>query len=169
MFEQKEEIRAGVNAVVTAAASLNRGDTLTHEAITEAIGLKPYEGRWVYILKRAFDRIERDRGITLRAEIGVGYRLLTNQEQLTEEPQRRTRRANRQLRRGRLSVVRLPVHGLTVHQRRIQAANLERLRESERELRKSLKDQAEQARPTPTIARRPHPNQVERSTAWAAK
>ena len=158
-FEQIEEIREGVNAVVEAAADLNRGDTLTHDMITRAIGLQPYEGRWVYLLKRAFDRIERNRGITMRAEIGVGYRLLTEQEQLTEEPQRRLRRANRQTRKGRLSVARLPTKGLSMHQRKIQAATIQRLKEDERQARKTLKDIAEQARSTPTIARRPHPSQ----------
>lgn len=152
MFERVSEISDSVEAIVSMAAELRRGDTLTYERISEAIGLRPYEGRWVYILKKAVEEIERERGITCRAEITVGIRLLKQDEQLCES-ERRTRYGLRQVRRGHRSLQRLPVRELTVHQRRARDAKIELARQTEIQMRQSLKDQEMQMRSTPTIAR----------------
>jgi hypothetical protein len=153
MFEQVEEIRLGVDAVFELAAPLDRGDTLTHESIREVLGLEPHEGRWDRIVHRALGRLLRERGIACLAEITVGYRLLTQGEQLNES-ERRMRRANRQLRRGRASVTLLPVKGLTVHQRRIRTSRIDLLKASEHQLNQSLRDHAEHLRATPVMPRR---------------
>ena len=154
MFERSAECEKAVAAVVAAAESLERGDILTHASITHATGLQPYEGRWSHVVRSSLARIERDRGIACVAVINVGYRLLTRREQIADEPQRRTIRAIRQVRRGKRAVARVSTSGLPIQMQRIQTANLTLLAQAERELTSGLRSHEANARITPTIERR---------------
>jgi hypothetical protein len=60
----------------------------------------------------------------------------------------------RQVRRGRKSLNALPEKGLTTNQRRARIFMLDRLKDTEQAIRRSIRDQR-QVRPTPTIPRRP--------------
>lgn len=155
MFERSAESEAAVAAIVEAADGLDRGDVLTHAAITAATGVRPYEGCWSHAVRSALARIERDRGIACVAVVNVGYRLLTKREQIADEPQRRTLRAIRQLKRGRLAVARVPTSGLPVHLQRLQSCNVQLLSQSQADLVRRLAEHEANARTTPTIERRP--------------
>lgn len=155
MFERSAECEAAITAIIEAAETLKRGDVLTHRMITLATGIRPYEGRWSHVVRSSLARIERDRGIACVAVINVGYRLLTRREQITEEPQRRTIRAIRQLRRGRRSVERVPIRGLPIHLQRIQSSNLALITQSQHDVARRLREHQSIERSTPTIERRP--------------
>jgi hypothetical protein len=97
-----------------------------------------------------------ERGIDLLAERGTGYSLATTHRQLTVL-QDRTRRAVRQVKRGRRSVASLPVEELSEHQCRVRAFMIGAAAATEDTLKQSLKGQETQFRPTPIPERRPFP------------
>ena len=154
MISEKQVITDSVDAVYALMGDLNRGDILTHEAIQSVLGVAPHQGSWDHVVNRARRRLERERGISTWPAPTIGYELCTTARQL-EIPAIRTRRGMRQIRRARRSVNALPEKGLTVNQRRARIFMIERLKDTERTLRRELKGQQEQIRPTPTIPRRP--------------
>jgi hypothetical protein len=154
MFETNDEITAAVETVYSLTVKLNRGEILTHESVSGVLGLCPHEGRWNHIMRKVARQILHERGIEIRGEIGVGYKLLTSVEQL-QSPSWRSLRALRQVRRGRKAVRFLPEKGLTVHQRRQRLFGIDRSLEMERSLRQEIKAHAEIAKPTVVTPRRP--------------
>lgn len=154
MFDQKPDIAHAVDAVHALTTSLGRGQVLTHEMIQQTINLYPHEGAWDHIVNKVRRMLQDERGIATWPVIGVGYRLLTQSEQLLV-PEWRMKRGLRQVRRGRKSLAALPETGLSVNQRRARVFMLDRLADTERSLRREIKGQQEQTRPTPTIPRRP--------------
>jgi hypothetical protein len=154
MYESKEEITVAADAVYALARKLDRGDILTHQAITRVLHLAPHQGRWDHIVNKVRKRLEGERGIATWPEIGVGYKLLTPPETL-ELPTWRNKRAARQMRRGRKSLQALPDNILSLHQRRSKLFLIDRQKESERALRREMRAQVAQLKPTQTLPRRP--------------
>lgn len=154
MFDEKPEITEAVDHVYSFMATLRRGDILTHEQVAGLIGGRPHEGSWDHIVGRARKRLEAENGIATWYVYGVGYRLLTRAEQL-ELPQWRLRKGIRQIRKARKSLTALPEAGLTVNQRRVRAAMLERLAETELANRRELAGQTRLTRPNFVLPRRP--------------
>lgn len=154
MFETSEEVTAAVDAVYALTVHMGRGQILTHAEIGRVLGLNPHEGRWGHVMRKVRRRLEEERGISTWPETTVGYRLCTPAEQL-ELPGRRLRRAMRQAKRGRKSVEALPDKSLSLHQRRLKAFMIERSRETERSLRRDVRDLTQEVKPTVTLPRRP--------------
>jgi hypothetical protein len=149
MIESKAEITEMVERLYAACGTLDRGETLTHEEIRGATGLEPYEGSWQHVVGRTRRKLERERGIATWPEKGVGYRLLTKDEQAADLPRWRLKRAIRQANRGRKSVAALPDAGLSAHQRRVKAAQLDAMAAAGRELRAQARVQSILARRSP--------------------
>jgi Tat protein secretion system quality control protein TatD with DNase activity len=134
MFEPNETLTEYVDALFLVCKPLNRGDFLTHEAVTKIVGVQPHKEHYQYCVVRLKRRMEAEREISLWPEVGIGYRLLTKQEQLTMLPQARMRRAKRQIRRAQISIAAISDRHLTVHERRYRAAKAESLAASQRTL-----------------------------------
>lgn len=139
MIDAKDEISKATDAIYELFGSLDRGDTLTHEVIEQALGVRPHQGRWNRVVGKARRRLQRERGIaTWVVELGVGYKLLTRAEQL-ELPGWRIKRATRQFVWGRKSLEEMTEKGLTDHQRRFRQLSIERSREMEQSSRAELR------------------------------
>jgi len=153
MIDPIEEVQVAINDVYQLTEGLRRGDVLAHEDISRVLGLEPHEGRWSYIVHKALRRLERMRGIAYWPERTVGYRLLTKADQLLM-PTWRLKRAQRQVRRGRKSLMALPEAELTNHQRRVRALTIEGLKEIERSQRNDIKIYTSMSTPTGGVPRR---------------
>jgi hypothetical protein len=125
-FSRDKIISDQIAALFDACKSLNRGDILHHEVTQSILGVPPGDERWKYCIAKLKRRMEGDRGITIWSEYGVGYRLLTQDEQIKVGRIRR-RRAKRDLIRGHRSIGVLPIRGLTLHQRRLRNFEMELL------------------------------------------
>lgn len=157
-FERDPQIDAWVDEIYQLAGGLGRGDTLTRAAIKAVLGCEPNTGPWGHVMRRVRARLERERGITCWPVREVGFRLLPVAEH-AEVPQRRLRRARRQVRRGRVSLQALPDAALSVHMRRVKAETVGRLRETEADLLREERGERAELRPTPpSFPRRPPPD-----------
>lgn len=152
MFPSKKEIREAVNRLFRICEPMNRGDTLTHEQVQGVLKVPPHEGSWEWVIRKLRRKMEDERGISLVADITVGYRLATTAEQLQLGPAR-TRQAYRRLRAGYRSVDCLPEDELTLHQRRVKVAMTQKLVALEASIRHEARLQAFLMRPRETMPR----------------
>lgn len=153
MFESNEDIGNAVETIYKLSETLRRGDVLSHEQIQNVLGVRPHEGQWGQVMNRVRRRLERDRGIATWPVKNVGYELLTAARQL-ELPVWRLRKGRRQATRARKSVEALPEKGLTLNQRRARLFAIERTREAERSIRREIRSQSEELKPSQTLPRR---------------
>lgn len=158
MFEKSVEVAEQVSLVYDHASKLERGQLLTHRAVTSILGVAPHEGSYDHVVRVVRRRMlnEDPRGIAMWPVTGVGYRLCTVEEQL-EIPTRLARRGLRRFRWGRKSGEAIPVNDLTDHQHRIQSATAQRMKALEDAMRDEIGQQVREIRPTPVMPRRPYP------------
>lgn len=142
MFECDPKIDVMVRSLNNAVARMSRGEMLTHEAIRELTGHSPYEGSLPQALRRFRRDLLEERGLLLRAEPGIGFRLATTREQVKDEPERRCKFARRQIRRGIKAVASLKAKKLTDFEMRMRSFNIGRLEKSERDLVSARMQQA---------------------------
>ena len=88
MFTKKRDITAELKALVAATESLPRGSLVTHEEIEKATGMPKEHPSRTTIIKKWKKYHSVNRGITIMPSVpsGVGYRLLTVEEQLKVQP-----------------------------------------------------------------------------------
>lgn len=146
MFETDDAITRATDDLYATCQPLSRGDVLTHDVIEAVLKFKPHTGRWDHIVKKLRNRVRNRRGIEMWPVLGVGYKLLTRDEQLEMVPRKRLIRASRQEKRARKAVEALDDKHLTPHQRRIKAAQLHSLKEAGRAVRQQLRVQVAMAR-----------------------
>lgn len=154
MFERDEQIQRLIGEVYALTVDLKRGEILTHEAIKAVLRVAPHEGSWDHVVNTVRRRLERERGIATWHEVLVGYKLLTDVEQI-QVGSWRTRKALRQIRRGMRSVDALPEAGLTLNKRKAKAVAYHSLRDQAREIRRSIKQQDALFALRPVTPRRP--------------
>ncbi len=154
MFEKDPRIALMVEELHAVCAPLNRGDILTHGMIRPILGCEPHEDHWQHCVRLVLRRLEEERGIAYWPERTVGYRLLTEQEQLGFLVWKRLRKGNRQTRKLRRSVAALSANSLTLHQKQIQLFTLDMLKRKEAEAREELRDHQVAIRPTPLLPQR---------------
>jgi hypothetical protein len=159
MFEEKEDVAQAVEALYSVVAKLNRGDILGHDVIASILGLSPHEGRWDHVVGKVRKRLLKERKIETWPEHEVGYKLLTVQEQLEYVPLERSRRAIRQVRKGRKPLDALPASSLTVNQRKLREMLSSGMMSTEKAMRRELRKQGSLISPTPVIPRRRVPGQ----------
>jgi hypothetical protein len=153
MFQQNPTLTEFVAKLLDACRPLQRGDYLRHEAIIPILRVQPNEGHWPTCIVKLKRQLELTRGITIRCERGVGYRLLTIDEQLTEAPRARLRSSNRQLTKGRGHVACLPSRGLSEHQRHIKVAMLESIQKARTAVTSQVRRNAALCRPYQNMPR----------------
>jgi hypothetical protein len=146
MFEKSETIRRKSEKLWAVAARLDRGDVLTNEAIAGVVGVGPHEHPWPTVVAKVRRRLLRERGIACLPEYGVGLRLLTDAEQITDLPAYRHRKSRRQIRHIERALVALDGAALTPHLRRLRQAQLEAARTARRQASEALRVEAMLAR-----------------------
>lgn len=156
-FSPNEAISRYVDALVRACRGLDRNDILPHATVREILGVEPHCDHWQTCMRKLKRRLEDERGISLWPERGIGYKLLTKDEQVTMLPLARARRARRQLHLARRSVESLPDRGLSIHQMRLKQGQLESLRLGQRQMAAHVRRMDAlfrpiEARPEPIVA-----------------
>jgi hypothetical protein len=147
VFETKAVYAEQVERLFDLCRPLGRGDVLPHETIAAVLGVAPHEGQWQRCVYKLMRRLERERGVTLRVEHTVGYRLLEPDEQLGEM-HRLLRMARRRVRRGIEKVTCLPDDGLTMHQRLHKHFASEQGKQVEKTIGREIAFQARLAQPS---------------------
>lgn len=159
-FREKKEITDAVEALMAATEDLDRGDTLTHERIEVVTGLRPKERPLPTILVRYRRRMLDEREIALWPDYGIGFTLVTKNEQLTMIPQKRITRAARQTRKAKKVIEAISTSGLSLHQQRMRAFQMDVVTSAEHELRSRRARQSSYLRKTESHPRpgRPQPD-----------
>lgn len=135
MFEPKAENADRVESLLSLLRKYGRGETVPHAEISILIGLAPSDDKsspYYSICQRARVRHRDEDGVTSLAEPGVGFRLLTAQETLTDYQRRQMGRARRQVRKAGKSAACLPAADLSLYQRQLREAAVRRAKEQER-------------------------------------
>ena len=136
MIEEKEEHREALENLIAAASGLGRGNVITHELISEAIGFDPRDkDPYYYIVKRWRKHMLKEHKIATWPIKDVGWRLMTEQEQAEQYPRLRARKAGRQIRMGRDALNAMDDADLPPHVRALKHANLAILKEAQKTLR----------------------------------
>lgn len=146
MFEPNEENDVKVDGLIALFREHERGDVVSHGAITRVIEIDRWRQRDEYykVVRRTRNRLRDEDGIWSRPETSVGFRLLTEQETLVDEPRMRARRARRQINLGQRAAIKLDEDKLTPLQRRLRDAVIADAAEKKRMLA-SREEQAARA------------------------
>lgn len=155
MFERDEAIQRKIDEVYQLTVNLDRGDVLTHTAISEVLGLQPHEGSWGHIVNRVRRRLRDLREIECWPDETVGYRLLTISEQLRDLPIWRARKMQRQNRMRLRAVEAISDSNLSFHERKAKVSQVTIIRESARAMRREAKEQQALLSLRPMTPRRP--------------
>ncbi len=147
MFDAKDAIGQAVERGGRLVAQHNRGDVITWDEVETAAGFPRYSEHWTQFLKRLRrDVLNSARGIKLAAVPGVGVKLMTIEEQVTDIS--RQRRARRQLNRGGKELAALPDRQLTAHQRQMKHRKIDLMKEARRRADYALRVAHQLAKPS---------------------
>lgn len=152
MFDKKEEVTKAVEACWSLAAKYDRGQVIPWNEIERITGSR-FDSRARHVIKRLRADLKREREIVSWVEPNVGVRLLTHVEVATLVPERRQRRAYRQVRRALGETALVNVGQLTIHQRKMLASQRSNMVLQRRDLFRSQKQLAT-GRATETNPRR---------------
>lgn len=133
MFAQHERNKEAIEKALEVFRSHGPEDVIAHEELEAATGLERGE-TYYRLIRRARELYCSESGTWSREVNGVGYRLLSAEESLTEEQWHRRKKARRQMTVGVNVAEAVPDNRLTDHQRRLKAHVLE----SHAKLRKEL-------------------------------
>lgn len=100
-FAEKDIITDAVTRVMEVLDQFARGEVCSWERIETAAGFDRESSHWSAFVMRLKRRHRRERGIVLFAVSGVGFKLLTTDEQLNMRSEHRLKKAIRQLTRDR--------------------------------------------------------------------
>lgn len=168
MFDSSEVIDGMVAKVYRLTESMDRGDTLPHSEIRAIVGHEPNTGPWQHVMNRVRRDLLKNRGITMLVDREIGYRMLTHQQTLVVVPDRRLRRAGRQIKRGRRELGALPDKELSLHRRNVKALMLTALANAAKEVRRNLRDHNQQAKRT-EVNPNPHRRKLQEQAGLQAR
>lgn len=154
MFERNELLAERVEMVIRITEDLNRGQVLTHGEISQILGVLPHEGDYDTVVGKVRSWLLEERCIATRADRTVGYKLLTEEEQIGCRLDRE-KKVGRQKRMGLREVQSLPMVGLSLHQRQRRAFEVTRGKEEVRRHQEQMKADRAAFKPTPVLPRRP--------------
>lgn len=153
MFDAKKENADAVSRAIEVLSKYGPGDVVPHFELAQAIGSNQGESRYYQVANKARRRHCAATGVWSTPAPGVGFRLLTPAEQITEEQHRRAGRARRQIGIANTVAEAVPDSKLTHHQRKIKAFRLE----SHKQIAKAIRAEERQAnwllRPTEGVRR----------------
>lgn len=159
MFESKGEISVAIEALWQLSLGLNRGDVLTHEAVESATGMNREHVSYWHITKKFRKRLLKEREIACISVPGVGFRLLTHRDQVRDCGRNRHKRMFRQSQMGIREISAVDPSTLSLHDRKLRMAQLDRLFAERKSARKGMNESTE-VRKTEVNPRRPLPPNV---------
>ena len=132
MFERTPEREAEIEAIYNLMKPLGRGDTLIHERIMAVVKVQPHKAQWDHVVNEARKRLLANREIETWFLRGVGYRLLTVDEQVTQLPIWRKKKEVSQSKKTIKALAALQEEPLTLHYQRLRAIALDAARASKK-------------------------------------
>lgn len=124
-FEAKQANRDAVDRLVAKLRGHDRGDTVSHREIEDALGMDRTAPAYYRLVQRARRRLRDEHSIWSEPVQGVGFLLQTAADSLTTEQKRRWKRARRQVGIGEKAVAALSDEMLSYRERRLKEAALE--------------------------------------------
>lgn len=140
MFEAKDEITEAANKLWDAASQLVRGDVFSWDAICESTGMHKEMPQLKTAFIRFRKRLLNEKDIAVWPVNGVGFKLLAPTEQVRVCSEKRQRKMFRQAQKAIKEVGAIEPSLLPMHDRRLQFAQLNKLKEERRQLRRSIKE-----------------------------
>jgi len=134
MYRKREDTDEKVAAILQLLATFSRGETVSHREIETVSGLSHGSPRYYVLVRRARDIYRASNGVWSREVPGVGYRLLSAEQSLTEEQSFRRRKMRRQGNIAATVAETLPDEGLSDHQKRLRQHVLESHAKTRKEL-----------------------------------
>jgi hypothetical protein len=147
MMELSERLFDGVS-------HFKRGEVIPHAMIAGLTGMVKDSDEWKWMIVRLKKMFLRQLNIVLWSSHKEGYKLLTHQEQLVFAPQKRTKKAIRQINKSIKETAALPDRELSDHQRNMKYNQLRAAAESRREVRSRQRTQEIFSKPTEGLPRR---------------
>lgn len=147
MFRKNSDTNEKVAAILQLLATFSRGETVSHHEISQVCGLDHGTARYYVLVRRARDVYRQSNGVWSREVPGVGYRMLTETQSLTEEQSYRRKKMRRQSNIGKSVAVSLPDDSLSDHQKRLRAHVLESHAKTRKELLQDERHEAWLLRP----------------------
>lgn len=138
--EENDLIRSAVDALLHLASQYHRGQVMPYDRIEAAGGVDRKHESWNTVVKKFRRRLLKEREIALRPVVNIGYELLTHRDQVRRCSSDRQRRMFRQAQKAIAEVGSVPSDSLGDHDRRLQMAQMDRLRNERKELRRSLRE-----------------------------
>jgi hypothetical protein len=153
MKERIEEVTSAVDGLFLLSNQYERGQIIPWDAIEDIAGERN-SNRGKYTILKWRRRLEREREIVTLCADTVGVRLLTHKETAAEIPRIRQRKAYRQIRRAIKQTALVDVSRLSMHERRLLAAQRDNMASQRRELFRSQRQLANGVTPTEVNPRR---------------
>jgi len=128
-----------------------RGDTVFYRDVMTLLEIDRTHKWWTLVTNKVRMRTLRERDIATRCDLGIGFRLLTNEQQVIECSQDRQKRMFRQAARCRREISRSDEQQLGLHAAKLRILVMDGLKKQSRSLRTSMKFIMN---PTETLPRR---------------
>lgn len=158
MFEQDPEIAGMVDRLYEITESLDRGDVLLNKFISEVTGEDHASGRSRHVVKKVRKRLREDREIETYVrpgDVGIGVRLLTEEEQLNLFPRWKAKKETTQLKQAVKGIGAISDKRLSNEKRRLRNHLLRETRTRLSQTRAFIRDCANPERVYPTLPIRP--------------
>lgn len=139
VFKITRKYQKATDAILAVIAERGRGGRITLGEIESLSGFVRYGDGWNNLIQRLRSRCQREMGAVLICKEKGSLDILTAREQIEIPPQRRTRRAFRQLGRGLREVGCTPDQELSLHQRTVKSHTVESLKTQRRSVRKQAR------------------------------
>ena len=151
LFAQSEELDRAFKSVWEYAKKLQRGDTLSHQAIEQLGSCERYTSYWKSLIGKIRRVYRKQLGIVIRPLNGTGYRLCTITEQLQYVPRNRQRRALRQVGRGVQELRCIGGEELSIRQQMVRAKDVESMSAERKRILRGLREHNEEFRKSETV------------------
>ena len=119
---------------------LQRGDVLTHDVIIAGLGIQPHTAHWPEVMRRVRRDLRELRGIATWPAQGLGYRLLTEKEQIFELPVWRKKKQFSQGKKLRSELEAMPVDGLSDHERNALTRQQDQLKSAQKKIKREIQE-----------------------------
>ena len=147
---EDHEIQSQLGQLIEVTGHLQRGDILAWETVLQITGQPETDQRTRYVVWKWRRHLQNNRRIETWPENGIGFRLLTDHEQVTLIPRKRAKRAYRQ-------------HGKIL--RAMRNTDMTKLSEADRKIASAVIEHSRQARREALLIRKKIPGEVKTDRA----
>ena len=151
MYKENTENGQKLRKLLDCVGRLSRGDMLRYEEMESVTGIYRLTPKWGWLVYRLKRELERERGISLMAEYGVGYRLCTEDEQLKVYPRKKQKESVRRLKDGMRAVEALDIAEMSLAKKQYRALILSNMVDEVGAIKKHMRQQDSFLRKSETV------------------